>query len=234
MLDANQRSALAVIRSLGRRGLTIVAADTMTKSLGAASRHASYSTVYSNPATSPAAFVHDIVAMVERLSIDTVISATDLTTMLLASQPNLSRIVRLMAPERASYENLTDKALLTELAGKLGILVPTTQIATIRAAATIAAAHEIGFPVVLKPARSRYLKGAEVVSTSVEIVENPDRLSAVLDRSLGWATSLAWFSASSRGMVRVSLLFTIRKTRRMVRPPADSRKTSDRGCKCPE
>ena len=130
VLDANQRSALAVIRSLGRRGLTIVAADTTTKSLGAASRHTSYSTVYSNPATSPAAFVHDIVAMVERLSIDTVISATDLTTMLLASQPNLSRIVRLMAPKRASYENLTDKALLTEFAAKLGILVPTTQIAT--------------------------------------------------------------------------------------------------------
>ena len=182
VLDANQRSALAVIRSLGRRGLTIVAADTTTKSLGAASRHTSCSTVYSNPATSPAAFVHDIVAMVERLSIDTVISATDLTTMLLASQPNLSRIVRLMAPERASYENLTDKARLTRFAEKLGILVPTTQIAT-NAVATVAAAHQIGFPVVLKPARSRYLKGSEIVSTSVEIVENPDRLSTVLDRS---------------------------------------------------
>jgi predicted ATP-grasp superfamily ATP-dependent carboligase len=182
VLDANQRSALAVIRSLGRRGLTIVAADTATNSLGAASRYTSSSTLYANPATSPAAFVQDIVAIVERQSIHTVISATDLTTMLLASQPNLSRIVRLMAPERASYENLTDKARLTELAKRLGILVPTTQIAS-SAAATIAAAHQIGFPVVLKPARSRYLKGAEIVSTSVEIVENPDRLTAVLDRS---------------------------------------------------
>lgn len=182
MLDANQRSALAVIRSLGRRGLTIVAADTTTKSIGAASRHTSCSTLYSNPATSPAAFVQDIIAMVDRLSIDTVISATDLTTMLLASQPNLSRIARLMAPERSCYENLTDKAQLTELAGKLGVLAPTTLIASNRAAA-IAAAHEIGFPIVLKPARSRYLKGAEIVSTSVEIVENPDRLKPVLDRS---------------------------------------------------
>jgi predicted ATP-grasp superfamily ATP-dependent carboligase len=182
VLDANQRSALAVIRSLGRRGLTIVAADTAANSLGAASRYTSYSTIYSNPATSPAAFVHNIVAMVERLSIDTVIPATDLTTMLLASQPNLSRIVRIMAPERASYENLTDKARLAEFAGRLGIAVPATQI-TNTAAAAIAAAHEIGFPVVLKPARSRYLKGTEIASTSVEIVENPDRLSAVLDRS---------------------------------------------------
>ena len=182
MLDANQRSALAVIRSLGRRGLTIVAADTATSSLGAASRYTSYSTLYANPATSPAAFVRDVVAMVERLSIDTVIPATDLTTMLLASQPNLSKIVRLMAPRHASYENLTDKARLAELADRLGILVPTTQIAN-TAAAAIAAAHEIGFPIVLKPARSRYLRGGEVVSTSVEIVEKPDRLSAALDRS---------------------------------------------------
>jgi predicted ATP-grasp superfamily ATP-dependent carboligase len=182
VLDANQRSALAVIRSLGRRGLTIVAADTATSSLGAASRYTSHSTLYANPATSPDAFVQDIVAIAERLSIDTVISATDLTTMLLASQPNLSRIVHLMAPERASYENLTDKARLTECAGRLGILVPTTQIAS-TAADTIAAAHEIGFPVVLKPARSRYLKGTEIASTSVEIVEHPGRLSAILDRN---------------------------------------------------
>jgi len=141
-----------------------------------------FGTLYSNPATSPAAVVHDIVAMVERLWIDTVISATDLTTMLLASQPNLSRIVRLMAPERASYENLTDKARLAEFAAAVGILIPTTQIAR-TAAAVIAAAHQIGFPVVLKPARSRYLKGTEIVSPSVEIVENPGRLSAVLNRS---------------------------------------------------
>jgi predicted ATP-grasp superfamily ATP-dependent carboligase len=182
VLDANQRSALAVIRSLGRRGLTIVAADTATNSLGAASRYTSYSTPYANPATSAAAFVRDIVTMVERLSIDTVIPATDLTTMLLASQPNLSKIVRLTAPQRASYENLTDKARLMKLADRLGILVPTTQIATTPAAA-IAAAHEIGFPIVLKPARSRYLRGDEVVSTSVAIVENPYGLSAALDRS---------------------------------------------------
>jgi predicted ATP-grasp superfamily ATP-dependent carboligase len=182
VLDANQRSALAVIRSLGRRGLTIVAADTAPHSLGAASRYSSDSTLYSNPATSPAAFIDDIVAIVERLSIDTVISTTDLTTMLLASQPNLSRIVRLMAPERASYESLTDKARLTELAEKLGVLVPTTHIAgTVPAA--VAAAHRIGFPVVLKPARSRYLKGTEIVSTSVEIVENPAGLAAALERS---------------------------------------------------
>ena len=182
VLDANQRSALAVIRSLGRRGLTIVAADTTANSLGAASRYVVDSTLYSNPATSPTAFVHDIVAIVERLSIDTVVPATDLTTMLLASQPNLSRIVRLMAPQRASYEKLSDKARLMASASKLGILVPTTRVA-MTAEAAVAAAHEIGFPVVLKPARSRYLRGEEIVSTSVEIVDNPGRLSAVLDRS---------------------------------------------------
>ena len=39
------------------------------------------------------------------------------------------------------------------------------------------------FPVVLKPARSRYLKGTEIVSTSVEVAENPGQLSAILNRS---------------------------------------------------
>ena len=183
VLDANQRSALAVIRSLGRRGLTIVAADTMTRSLGAASRHTSYSTVYSNPATSPAAFVHDIVAMVEHL-IDRYRhigdgfdddAARESTESVKNCALNGAEARELRKPDR--------QGSVDRVRGKLGILVPTTQIAT-NAAATIAAAHEIGFPVVLKPARSRYLRGAEVVSTSVEIVENPDRLAAVLARSL--------------------------------------------------
>jgi predicted ATP-grasp superfamily ATP-dependent carboligase len=38
------------------------------------------------------------------------------------------------------------------------------------------AAHDLGFPIVLKPARSRYLKGDRILATRVEIIHSPDRL----------------------------------------------------------
>lgn len=179
MLDANQRSALAIIRSLGRRGLTVIAADHRAHPIGAASRYVTASIRYSNPATSPGEFARDILAAASRLNIEIIIPATDLTTMLLASQPDLCNSVHLAAPRADSYETLTDKARLVELAAKLAIPAPVTRTACTRAA-VVEAAHDFGFPVVLKPARSKYLKGDQVLSTSVEIAHDPEGLSEAL------------------------------------------------------
>ena len=181
VLDANQRSALAVIRSLGRHGLAVVAGDHRANALGAASKYVAASVRYPDPATSPSRFVDEIIAIAERLGIDTIVPATDLTTMLLVSQPNLAEFARLAAPRGASYETLTDKARLLELAGRLGIPAPATQIAD-TAAAVVSTAHDIGFPVVLKPARSHYLKGDRILSTGVQIAASPTALSELLPR----------------------------------------------------
>jgi len=184
VLDANQRSALAIIRSLGRRGLSIVAGDSVTRPLGAASRYAAASVRYPDPAAAPAQFISQVIDIVDRLSIDTIVPATDLTTMLLVSQSNLSKSVHLAAPPAASYEALTDKARLIDLARKLGVSVPETRVVH-SADGVVDAAHDFGFPVVLKPARSRYLKDGHVRSTGVQIVQNEDALPAAV-HSLSW------------------------------------------------
>jgi len=184
VLDANQRSALAIIRSLGRRGLNVIAADHRPHPIGAASRYAAASVRYPDPATSPGAFARDIFTTAERLDIDIIIPTTDLTTMVLASQPDLCNSVYLATPRADSYEALTDKGRLFQLAASLDIPAPQTRLA-LTAAAVVSAARDFGFPVVLKPARSRYLKGDRVVSTSVEIVRGPDQLLEVL-RGLSW------------------------------------------------
>ena len=184
VLDANQRSALAIIRSLGRHGLSIVAGDHIIMPLGSASRYATASVRYADPAANPGQFVGQVLDIVDRLAIDTIIPATDLTTMLLVSQSDLSKNVHLAAPPAESYEALTDKARLMELAGRLGISVPETR--TVQYAdAVVDAAQEFGFPVVLKPARSRYLKDGHVQSTGVQIVQSPERLPAAM-RSMPW------------------------------------------------
>lgn len=184
VLDANQRSALAIIRSLGRHGLSIVAADSVTRPLGGASRFAAASVCYPDPATSPAQFISSISDIADRLAIDTIVPVTDLTTMLLVSQSNISKNFHLAAPPATSYEALTDKAQLFALARRLGVPVPETHVVQ-SATAVGDAAYDFGFPIVLKPARSRYLKDDRVHSTSVQIVWSPDSLSAAV-RSLSW------------------------------------------------
>ena len=181
VLDANQRSGLAIVRSLGHHGITVISGDHVANTLGGASRFSSMAVQYPDPATMPVAFIETINQLAERLDLTAVIPATDLTTMLLVSQPTLAKIVRLVTPEHASYEALTDKARMVELAGKLGIRVPTTRIAR-TTDEVVAASLETGFPVVLKPARSRYLAGDQVFSTSVEIVNTQGDLSNALTR----------------------------------------------------
>ena len=184
VLDANQRSALAIIRSLGRRGISIIAGDNVASPLGGASRYAAACVRYPDPATDPGNFISQIVEIKDRLAVDMIIPVTDLTTMLLVSQSNLSKSVHVAAPPAASYEALTDKARLVDLARTLGISVPETRIAK-SAEAVVDAAHSFGFPVVLKPARSRYLKDGRVRATGVQIVQSEQMLLAA-------AGSLAW------------------------------------------
>ena len=188
MLDANQRSALAIIRSLGRRGIKVVAGDPSTHSLGGTSRYAAISVHYSDPSVHPDRFVSEVIEITHRLAIDTIIPATDLTTMLLLSQSELSHIARVTSPPPSSYEQLTDKARLFELADRLGVHVPETRIVQ-TGTGIVEAAREFGYPLVLKPARSRYLKGNRVVSTSVDIAHNSEELARKIG-SLNWLADI--------------------------------------------
>jgi len=184
VLDANQRSALAIIRSLGRHGLSLIAGDHVGRTLGGASRYASSSVLYPNPAEDPGAFVREVAAIVGRHGVDTIVPATDLTTMLLASQPDSAQPATLSCPRAEIYDALTDKAALLRLADELGVLAPETRIA--RTAAEVEdAVRELGLPVVLKPARSRYLKRDRIISTSVEAVHLAHQFSETL-RRLHW------------------------------------------------
>ena len=181
VLDANQRAALAVIRSLGKRGLTVIAADPVARSIGAASRYASQSIQYPNPADSVDAFINQIIAIVDRFGVDAIVPVTDVTMMALVGNADRMKPSRLVAPTARSYESLTDKVRLLGLAASLGIQTPTTRIAA-NSQAAFEAAIDIGFPVVLKPGRSRYLKADKIVSTCVEIIDNHQHLRRVLDR----------------------------------------------------
>ena len=184
VLDANQRSALAIIRSLGRQDLSVIAGDSVISPIGGASRFAAATVCYPDPAVAPVQFVSQVIDIADRLAIDTIVPATDLTTMLLVSQSNLSKSVHLAAPPAASYEALTDKARLVNLARTLGVSVPETLVVE-SADAALDAACDIGFPVVLKPARSRYLKDGHVRSTGVQIVQSEESLCTAV-RSLSW------------------------------------------------
>jgi predicted ATP-grasp superfamily ATP-dependent carboligase len=188
VLDANQRSALAIVRSLGRHGIQVVAADHVSRPVGAASRYAVASQSYADPAAEPERFIADVKDAARRFNVGSIFPATDVTTMLLVDRANELTPAVVASPGAHSYEQLTDKRQLVSLAESLGVPVPDTRIAT-DASGILSAAGEFGYPLVLKPARSRYLRKGAIVSTGVRIIDRPDQLGRCV-ADLAWLADI--------------------------------------------
>jgi predicted ATP-grasp superfamily ATP-dependent carboligase len=111
---------------------------------------------------------------------------TDVTTMLLVHEENLAH--RLIAPEKSAYDLLSDKAKLLEQANLLGIEAPRSVVVNNIADAE-RAVRAASVPIVVKPARSRYINGGQVCSTGVRIAQNSEEALAIV-RSADWLGSV--------------------------------------------
>jgi predicted ATP-grasp superfamily ATP-dependent carboligase len=201
--DARRTSALAVVRSFGRRGFEVVAADPGPDVPAWSSRYVTTRLRYPVPSAEPDAAAETILDAVRRLRIDLLVPVTDeLALPLMARRADwpAGTIVALPAPEAA--EITWDKGSTLELAKRLGIPVPPTVIATTPDDAR-AAARELGWPVVLKPARSRrYRPGHPIVTHQVAYANDAAEAARHLDRH-DWSVPMliqGWYPGTGIGV----------------------------------
>ena len=157
--DAGLGSAITLIRSLGRRGWRVVAADADPDSLGFRSRYASSCLVYPSPATSPAEFVQVLCAYVSEQNVKLVIPVTDSAILPLAEQRERFIGIQLAIPEPDALQTVTDKMQTLELAQRVGVPIPQTCLVYTSQEA-LEAVKQFSWPVVLKPMRSRVYRQA--------------------------------------------------------------------------
>jgi len=151
--DGEQRSALAVVRSLGRAGhLPLVCAET-SGSLAGASRYAVREDLVPSALVEPARFVEAVRVLVHDHGIEFILPLTEAA--LLALLPVRDTLgATIPAPESESFRRISDKGILFEAARDVGIAVPEQRRVSRDDAAEWAEAGELGYPLVLKPARS--------------------------------------------------------------------------------
>jgi predicted ATP-grasp superfamily ATP-dependent carboligase len=174
--DGQERPALAVTRSLGRQGLEVVVGAATGHSLASASKYCAEHVTYPSPHADHRRFCDFLVDLVRRRHIDVVVPITDVTTYLVAlHRKELEDIVRLPIPDFSAFDFVSDKWKLLERAQEIGIAIPRTHfvqgIDDLRVPV-----GELGYPVVVKPARSRILTDSGWIGTQVRYASSETEL----------------------------------------------------------
>lgn len=152
--DGEQRSALALVRSLGREGHAVYVCSAGGRSLAGASRYCRAEARVADPLKGAEAFESDVRALIDRWEIDVLVPVSEAA--LLALLPARERLANVLLPfpDEATFRRISDKAELLAVAPRAGIAIPGQITVRTSAEANALDSSSVDYPVVIKPARS--------------------------------------------------------------------------------
>lgn len=172
VLDANQRSALSVTRSLGKRGIPVTTAEETPRALASCSRFAEGHIEYPSPRLHPDRFIDTLSRQVEKNHIDILLPMTELTTGLLLENQAAFAVSTLPFPEKRAVDALSDKCSLIRTAESLRIPVPRSLYVN-DPTELAGKLDELPYPLVLKPAKSWLTLDGEWKRAAVRFAGDP-------------------------------------------------------------
>lgn len=184
VLDGNTRSALAVTRSLGRRGIRVTVGAESHPSLASTSRFCSGMFKFplsDYPDTGLLRLVQNLLAQNPG---SVVLPMTDIALpLILANRESFGSNIILPFPSFESYAAASDKMQLFRLAEECGVPMPRTLFSADFTARErlLELANRLGYPLVVKPSLSKISTAAGWISTSVRYAANRQELTALLD-----------------------------------------------------
>jgi predicted ATP-grasp superfamily ATP-dependent carboligase len=201
--DAGRGSAISIIRSLGRKGFRVIAADADANSPGFRSRYAVEQLIYPSPEHSPRELVAALRQAACERRVDLIIPVTDAVILPLAgARDDFRDVCKVAMPEPVALDVVTNKLKTLELAKRLDVPVPRTALVdTVQEA--LEQAPALGWPIVLKPQKSRlYDEQAGIEAFTVCYAENPERLAEQMARFEGRCAVLLqeYYRGSGQGV----------------------------------
>jgi predicted ATP-grasp superfamily ATP-dependent carboligase len=180
--DGEQRSALAVVRSLGRAGHEVLVAASSSPSLAAASRHCARPLVLPGPLARPEEFGEALPRAIGEEGVEAVFPVTDASlSVALAVRDRIEEHGALLPfAERSAYQDISDKGVALGRAAEVGIAGPAQTIVSHPDALDPQALDHAFFPAVVKPSRSVVEVGGARRKTCVTYAADPQELRAVL------------------------------------------------------
>lgn len=177
VLDANQRSALAVTRSLGRSGVLVDTADCTSTSLAGESRFSQRYLKSPNVTESPREYLSWLSNILTVNDYDAVFPVTEVTSQLLLKHYKEPEKIGLPFPPIERVMQLADKGQLMRKAGELNLPFPGTQWFD---SSSDLDKSSLSYPLVIKPCLSRIFTGSRWINTRVRVIRSEKELMSEL------------------------------------------------------
>ena len=174
--DGDQRPALAITRSLGRRGIRVIVGEERPVSLASSSKHCAGAVTYPSPYRQPDAFERFLVDFAAHESVDVVIPVSDVTTYAAAKlRDALEEHCAVAAPSLESFDLAADKWRVLQRASACGIAIPRTHLVE-GFAGLMAVLPAVTYPAVIKPVRSRTMTSGGWAGAGVAYASSPQEV----------------------------------------------------------
>ena len=179
VMDAAQRSALAVTRSLGNQGIHVFTTDETPTALAGCSRFSKQYFACPSPRLNPEQFVETVASLCEKKDIEILLPMTELTTSLLLEHRSMFPNATIPFPDLDTVDSLADKCSLMHLAESLDIPIPRSWYADGPASLPFNL-EELPYPLVLKPGKSWLSQQGQWSRSGVQFADNPSQARTIL------------------------------------------------------
>jgi predicted ATP-grasp superfamily ATP-dependent carboligase len=183
VLDGNQRPALAITRSLGKRGIRVTVGAETDSSLSSCSRFCAGSFAYPSPYQDPEGFFQVVLERTRGLRQAILLPVTDVTVSeILRRREEFAEGITIPFDGFDKYRLVSDKAWLVSQCRTLGLPVPRSVLSTDYEdrGDVIVAAKALGFPLVIKPSHSRIRTETGWINTRVRYARDEAELGDIL------------------------------------------------------
>ncbi len=167
--EAQLRHSLAVIRSLGRRGIYVAAADKTRFSTGFFSKYCKRRVVYTDPEKNEKKFIREMLDEVKAHNYDVFMCLThDIIFHISKHRKEFEKYTRIPVVEHKKLVRANNKKKILLLAQKLGIPVPKTRF--VKSTADVEKLKDkLEYPIIIKPVNSTGSRGLALVKSSSEL-----------------------------------------------------------------
>lgn len=174
--SANTNAALAVTRSLGKKGITVTCADCCKNAKSFYSKYCKNKFIYPSPEEQPEDFIESLSTRIKKNHYDVLFPITDIDMYLISKYPDaFLPYVKVAMNENSTFMKVLDKSQTIKIASEINVPTPKTVFVNDTNELN-GISKTLRYPVIIKPRQSCVLISNRIISASTIRVASHEEL----------------------------------------------------------